>query len=79
MSPGVCLQGVCLGGGLPPGGQGLHPGGGLGRPPWILRDTVKEQAVHILLECILVLTVASNLCLRRNNITDLHMSIGGIK
>ena len=34
---------------------GLHPGGGLGRPPSrILRDTVNERAVHILLECSLV-------------------------
>ena len=28
---------------------------GVGRPPyWMLRDTVNERAVHILLECILV-------------------------
>ena len=53
------------GGCLHPGG--LHPGGGIciqgqgvGRPLpyWILRDTVNERAVHILLEYILVLSVS---------------------
>ena len=34
---------------------GLHPGVGKPPPPhWILRDTVNERAVRILLECILV-------------------------
>ena len=45
---GVCNQGeVCI--------QGvLHPGG-VGQTPQALQDTVNKQAVHILLECILVL------------------------
>ena len=44
---GSTSEGVCVRG-------GLHSGG-LGRPPhWILRDTVKERAVRILLECNLV-------------------------
>ena len=58
---GVLLQGSCIKeGGLHPAGC-LHPGevcigGGLGRPPnQILRDTVNEREVHILLECILVI------------------------
>ena len=57
---------VCIGGGgsLPPGGclslgvciqgEGLHPGGRLGRPPQALWDMVNKRAVRILLECILV-------------------------
>ena len=50
-------------GGLTPGGRsasrrvclqgGLHLGG-WADPPWILRDTVNERAVRILLQCILV-------------------------
>ena len=62
-------EGSTWGGVLHPGGRlhrgvDLHPGGsafrrglhaGVGRPPyWMLRDTVNERAVHILLECILV-------------------------
>ena len=56
--------GFCIGeGGLPTGGGsasevclqwGLPPGVGGQNPPWILQDMVKEQAVRILLECILV-------------------------
>ena len=37
-----------------PGRGGLHPGVGKPPPHWILRDTVNERAVRILLECILV-------------------------
>ena len=59
---GFVFTGVCLSkeGGLHPGrslyqGGGLHPGGGQTPPPHrILRDTVSEQAVRILLECTLV-------------------------
>ena len=41
--------GVCIGG-------GVCIQGCLSRPPnWILRNTVNKWAVHILLECILVL------------------------
>ena len=46
VSPGMG-GGVCLQWGLPPGVGGQNP-------PWILQDMVKEQAVRILLECILV-------------------------
>ena len=49
--PRGCLHpgDVCIQEGLPPGG------GGLDRPSeWILRDTVNERAVRILLECILL-------------------------
>ena len=56
---GVCLQGegsgsggFCIQGGSGSSG-GLHGGGKT--PSWILRDTVNEWAVRILLECILVL------------------------
>ena len=49
---GVCLGGsawgVCIQGGLHPGGLDRAP------PPPILRDTVNEPAVRILLECILI-------------------------
>ena len=60
---GYVFTGVCLskGGGLHPGrslykGGGLHPGGWADPSPphRILRDTVSEQAVRILLECTLV-------------------------
>ena len=55
---GLCIQ---------VGGWGLHPGGAFGRPPqppdtW---DTVNEQVVHILLECILlvhIITARNNSC-----------------
>ena len=40
---------------LHPGG--LHPGGGGQTPQQILGDTVNEQVVCILLECILVLLI----------------------
>ena len=42
----------------PPGGGGLHPvgrGQNYQPPHRILQDTVSERAVHILLECILIL------------------------
>ena len=61
---GVCLSkegGLHPAGGLHPGrslyqGGGLHPGGWADPSPphRILRDTVSEQAVRILLECTLV-------------------------
>ena len=61
----------CIGGGLHPGQGsasrgGLHPGGlhpgGLDRPHphRILRDTVNERAVCILLECILVTSATTS-------------------
>ena len=56
---GSCIrEGVCIGEWICIQ-EGLHSGGvcmqGVGRPPyWMLRDTVNERAVHILLECILV-------------------------
>ena len=52
---GVCIQGIYIPGGLHLGG--LHSGGWLQTPSpihGILRDTVNERTVHILLECILV-------------------------
>ena len=45
MVGGVCGRGVCVAGG------GMH---GRGHAWQILQDTVNEQAVRILLECILV-------------------------
>ena len=56
-------RGVCIQGGLHPGGSasigrgGIHLGGSTSRSRpthRILRDTVNERAVRILLECILV-------------------------
>ena len=45
----------CPGGGWSASRRGSASGGGLGRPPGLLRHTIKEQAVRILLECFLVL------------------------
>ena len=53
------IAGVCIQAGLHPGG-GLHLGEGGADPHWILRDTVNERVVRILLECILV--VEFNVC-----------------
>ena len=54
---GVHGRGACIAGGVHGRGHvwqgGMHSGGG-GHVWQILRDTVNEQAVHILLECILV-------------------------
>ena len=47
------MAGVCGGGGTCVAG-GCVAGGGGGRAWQILRDTVNEHAVRILLECILV-------------------------
>ena len=63
----VCIQG------------GLHPGG-LGIPHWILRDTLNERAVHILLECFscLAFTVSWNLyCSQKKfiKVMFLHVSV----
>ena len=55
---GVCIRGVFILGGVciwGLWGVGIQ-GGGLGRPPPILWDTVNEEAVRILLGCILVST-----------------------
>ena len=67
MPPWACLwQGVRPRVGR--GGFGLQGMGSASRgfgqipPPGYYEITVNERAVHILLECILVLTVASNLC-----------------
>ena len=51
---GICIQG----GGLPPGGWADPPHG-------ILRDTVPEWTVHILLECILVFYKVGRISVRR--------------
>ena len=58
---GACMAGVMCGGGGMHGGRGMcgrggMPGRGWGRAWQILRDTVNERAVRILLECILVTT-----------------------
>ena len=50
---GHAWQGVCMPGGMC--GRGVMHGGG-GHVWQILRDTVNERAVRILLECILILT-----------------------
>ena len=57
---GVCGWGACMAEGLAfmAGGHawqgGMHGGGGACVPQQILRDTVNERAVRILLECILI-------------------------
>ena len=54
----ILSMGVGGGGSAASGGLVCPPGGwGLGKPPpiWILRNTVNERAVRIVLECILVL------------------------
>ena len=63
------------------GGRSLHPGGsisgGVGQTPchWILRDTVNEQAVCILLKCIFVFIIITG----RNEVVAkvifLHLSV----
>ena len=52
MPGGACVAGgcACLGRACMAGGHACHA-----RPRHILRDTVNERAVRILLECILVL------------------------
>ena len=52
MAGGICIRGKCMAGGR---GVGMHGRGAF--PPQIPRDMVNEQAVRILLECILVLIV----------------------
>ena len=46
-------RGACMAGGVC--GRGVYVAGGAPTPRQILRDTVNEQTVRILLECILVL------------------------
>ena len=59
---GACVAGgVCVAGGMC--GGGVHGWGGRGA--WqILRDTVNERAVRILLECILVESIFTLLVLK---------------
>ena len=57
LGQGNVFTSVCYsvrGGSLHPEGA-LHPGGVGQTPHKILQDTVNERAVHILLECILVM------------------------
>ena len=58
---GVCMAGDMCGREGMHGGRGMHGRGcawhALPPPPQILRDTVNERAVRILLECILVYKV----------------------
>ena len=64
---GVCGRGMCMAGGHAWCGH-VWKGGVCGRGHvWqILRDTVNERAVHILLECILVLVKFSLRILKRS-------------
>ena len=50
----ACVIPSVHGGCLHPGGGSASRGGWADPPPRILRDTVNERAVRILLECILV-------------------------
>ena len=61
---GVCGAGGMHGRGACMAGEGMHGGGmhGRGRAWQIPRDTVNEQAVRILLECILVANRCTEHC-----------------
>ena len=54
---GRAWQGTCVAGGVHCWG-GMHGGGGACMPQQLIRDTVNERAVRILLECILVCKLA---------------------
>ena len=67
---GTWRGGACVAGGAYMAGGACVTGGVCGRggvcmPQQILRDMVNERAVHILLECILVLFVYFRVCVRR--------------
>ena len=60
---GVCIRGVCIQGDLHPGGSASRRGsasrGWADPSPQALQDTVNKRAVHIILECILAISMST--------------------